>query len=227
MRRWLWAAAIAAVAVLLAAVAPRFISDATVTAARFSGLRNDQTALRAFLQRMPKGGDLHVHLSGAVYAERLVAFAAADELCVRLEDMTVVEPPCNAASGTISASQALKDQTIHDRLVNAMSMRAFVPSANVPTGHDQFFAAFDKFGNASSRRTAEMTLEMLVRYDADEVQYAEFMVTFADKQQRQAMSATIGEEKDLAAALEKITSNLAGEVSKRNLGTPGPTLTVT
>jgi len=31
----------------------------------------------------------------------------------------------------------------------------------------------------------------------------------------------------LTAALEKIVSNLAGQVSQRNIGTPGPTLTVT
>jgi adenosine deaminase len=37
--------------------------------------------MRAFLHRMPRGGDLHVHLSGAVYAERFIAWAAQDGLC--------------------------------------------------------------------------------------------------------------------------------------------------
>ena len=49
--------------------------DATVTAARFEDARADYTALRAFLRRMPKGGDLHTHLSGAVYAERFIAWS--------------------------------------------------------------------------------------------------------------------------------------------------------
>jgi adenosine deaminase len=31
---------------------------------------------------MPKGGDLHMHLSGAVYAETFLKEAAADNLCV-------------------------------------------------------------------------------------------------------------------------------------------------
>src|SRR5947199_7638566 len=43
-------------------------------------------ALRAFLYRMPKGGDLHVHLSGAAYAERLIDWAAQQGLCVRVAD---------------------------------------------------------------------------------------------------------------------------------------------
>src|SRR5258708_35421142 len=35
-------------------------------------------ALRAFLAGMPKGGDLHSHLSGAVYAETFLRDAASD-----------------------------------------------------------------------------------------------------------------------------------------------------
>ena len=31
---------------------------------------------------MPKGGDLHMHLSGAVYAETFLKEAASDKLCV-------------------------------------------------------------------------------------------------------------------------------------------------
>ena len=38
--------------------------DTAVTAQSFDTLRDDHPALRAFLYRMPKGGDLHVHLSG-------------------------------------------------------------------------------------------------------------------------------------------------------------------
>jgi hypothetical protein len=39
-------------------------------------------ALRVFLQRFPKGGDIHTHLSGAVYAERYLDWAMADGYCV-------------------------------------------------------------------------------------------------------------------------------------------------
>src|ERR1700750_1452725 len=41
-------------------------------------------ALDAFLRRMPKGADLHMHLSGAVYAETFIRDAADDSLCVNL-----------------------------------------------------------------------------------------------------------------------------------------------
>ena len=38
------------------------------TARYFDSVRHDPVRLLSFLQQMPKGGDLHNHLSGAVYA---------------------------------------------------------------------------------------------------------------------------------------------------------------
>src|SRR5258707_4357093 len=38
--------------------------------------------LRQVLQAMPKGGDLHNHLSGSVYAESYLRYAADDGICV-------------------------------------------------------------------------------------------------------------------------------------------------
>src|SRR6476620_842878 len=42
---------------------------------KFDGLLTDPTGLAAFLKDMPKGGDLHNHLSGAVYAETSLDWA--------------------------------------------------------------------------------------------------------------------------------------------------------
>ena len=39
-------------------------------------------AMHTFLLGMPKGADLHVHLSGAVYAETFLQDAAEDGLCI-------------------------------------------------------------------------------------------------------------------------------------------------
>src|SRR6266704_1383665 len=45
-------------------------------------------ALFAFLLQMPKGGDLHNHITGAAYAESFIRWAAADGLCVDRESHT-------------------------------------------------------------------------------------------------------------------------------------------
>ena len=113
----LLAAVIAAVRLFM--VARDF--DTAVTAQSFDALRDDHPALRAFLYRMPKGADLHVHLSGAVYAERLIDWAAQQGLCVRLADWFFVEAPCTPDKPSVA--ETMRDQRKFDAMVNAMSMR--------------------------------------------------------------------------------------------------------
>ena len=47
-----------------------------------ANLHQGPETLRAFLSDFPKGADLHVHLSGAVYAETFIRDAGEDGLCV-------------------------------------------------------------------------------------------------------------------------------------------------
>ena len=100
------------------------LPDSAITAARFSTLRNDHTALRAFLQRMPKGADLHVHLSGAVFAEDLIAWAAREGLCVRLADATFVPPSSCELQKAPAVADAMLRQNLYDAMVNALFERS-------------------------------------------------------------------------------------------------------
>src|SRR5215207_4401334 len=52
------------------------------TARHYETIRNLPPQLFAFLLRMPKGGDLHNHLSGTIYAESYIKWAADQGLCV-------------------------------------------------------------------------------------------------------------------------------------------------
>ena len=49
---------------------------------RFAELRKSPPELFAFLYKMPKGADLHNHLSGAIYAENFLEAAVEAQLCV-------------------------------------------------------------------------------------------------------------------------------------------------
>ena len=48
--------------------------------------------LHAFLVDMPKGADLHNHLSGAIYAESWIRAGAEDGLCVNPTSLSFVKP---------------------------------------------------------------------------------------------------------------------------------------
>jgi adenosine deaminase len=147
---------------------------APASAARYYGeIRREPVPLEAFLRRMPKGGDLHNHLSGAIYAENLIAWATADGLCVERVSMTLKPPPCDPGKGVPALAKTLPDAKLHAALIRAFSMRDFVPDGE--SGHDHFFASFDKFGAATSRRSGDMLAEAATRAAADSVSYLELM----------------------------------------------------
>ena len=55
-------------------------------------------------------------------------------------------------------------------------MRGFVPSAGV-SGHDQFFATFDRFGGLDKSHAGEWLDEVATRAAAQNEQYLEVMQT--------------------------------------------------
>src|SRR5580700_4577130 len=116
-------------------------------------VRQNPLELRDFLVRMPKGADLHSHLAGAVYAESWIRDGADDKLCVDLDTLSLfkteamtrsIPPQPVCGEGNAAVSRAFENQHLYDSLVDAFSMRSFVPSAGV-SGHDHFFDAFAKF----------------------------------------------------------------------------------
>src|SRR5258706_6751961 len=74
------------------------ITSEQKTARYFESIRKSPPQMLAFLLKMPKGGDLHSHLSGAVYAESYVQWAAAKGLCVNQATMALSQPPCDEAA---------------------------------------------------------------------------------------------------------------------------------
>ncbi len=130
--------------------------------------------LYAFLKSFPKGADLHMHLSGAIYAETFLAEAVQQNLCVDSAALKLTPPPCTAP--LLPAATAVADQPLYDKLIDAMSMRAYVPYASW-SGHDQFFATFPRW-NALEKDTAGQWLdEVATRAAAQNEQYLEIMQT--------------------------------------------------
>jgi len=173
------------------------------TARYFESVRNQPLLLHAFLQQMPKGGDLHNHLSGAVYAESFIQYAAQDGLCVDRNALALVQPPCDAAAGKPSASVALQDSTLYGHLLDALSMRQFVAGAE--SGHDHFFATFGKFGAATYGRTADMLAEARSRAATGHLQYMELMFN-PDGGAAGRLGASFGWSDDLSKLREQLLS---------------------
>ncbi len=130
--------------------------------------------LYAFLRSFPKGADLHMHLSGAIYAETFLAEAVKQNLCVDPEALKLAAPPCSKP--LIPANDAVADQPLYDKLIDAMSMRSYVPSSGW-SGHDQFFATFSRWGALEKATAGEWLDEVATRAAAQNEQYLEIMQT--------------------------------------------------
>jgi adenosine deaminase len=151
----------------------------------FEAARANPTDLRAFLARMPKGADLHYHMSGGIYAETFIRAGAEDGLCVDLASLSFTKPLGTAQSappqpvcgdGKVPAAKAFSDQHLYDSLIDAFSMRSFVPTTGV-SGHDHFFDTFGKFGGISDRHDGEFLDEIATRAASQNEQYLELMET--------------------------------------------------
>ncbi len=166
-------AAVLVLAGCVLAATPAATPGEAATAKYLASVRNDRSLLLAFLADMPKGGDLHNHLSGAIYAESYLHWAAADGLCVAVATLSIVDGRCDVGAGRPPAADVIRDGVLFGRLVDALSMRHWDASLN---GHDHFFATFGRMGPASSR-TGDMLAEVTSRASAEHVSYLELMVT--------------------------------------------------
>jgi adenosine deaminase len=167
-----------------------------------ANLRQGPETLRAFLVDFPKGADLHVHLSGAVYAETFIRDAGEDGLCVDAVALSFAKPPCTGKlvpAKALSGNVTPANQALYDKLIDSFSLRSYVPTPGGWSEHDQFFATFAKFGGLSKNHLGEWVDEIAVRSAEQNQQYLELMHTPAFGHAAQIASA-VGWSPQLAGA---------------------------
>ncbi len=143
------------------------------TARYYETIRSRPPQLLAFMRRMPKGGDLHNHLSGGIYAESYIKWAADQGLCVNQTTMSFAT--CDQTPNQVPATTALTNGVLYRQLIDGMSMRNWKLSGQ--SGHDHFFDAFAKFGAVSATQSGAMIAEAASRAAKGRVSYLELMVT--------------------------------------------------
>lgn len=153
----------------------------SAAARRFQAVRTSPPELRAFLYRMPKGADLHSHLTGAVYAESYMRMAADAGLCFDVKAKTLVAPtaqaPCgDAKSARPGAAAVIADSVLYPVALDALSTRDALPVSGYSL-HDQFFATFGRF-RAAATSTGDLLAEVVDRAGRQGERHVELMVSF-------------------------------------------------
>jgi adenosine deaminase len=183
---------------------PRASTHETRTARYLDAVRSQPTRLRAFLKAMPKGADLHNHLSGAVPTETLIGYARDDALCIDTQTLAATPAPATAGApcplGQRPAADSATDPVFFRQILRAWSMEGFQPGAE--SGHDHFFATFGKFGLATARK-GDM-LAAVAQINAEHhVRYLETLVSRQSDAVR-AHATAIGFDPDFAALRTKL-----------------------
>jgi adenosine deaminase len=185
------------------------------TARLMDSVKSNGPSLYAFLKQMPKGTDLHNHLTGAAYAETYARFAAESHLCLEVRTMTLMQLPCK--DGQVDAAQSLTDPVLYRQMIDAWSMRGWNRMAE--SGHDHFFDTFYRFHAAAHGHNGELLAEVVSRAADGKVQYLELMES-PDGGKAFALAAKIQWDENFGHMRDKLLasgmSDLVAE-SRRNL----------
>ncbi len=146
--------------------------DTKLVSGYFESIRNNPNELQAFFRAMPKGGDLHNHLSGAVYAEDMIDISARHGLLVdpatgQLGDANSTAP------GLVPVSSAYSNATLYSSIVDEWSMRDY--PENTGSGREWFFGTFGLIGPAKVYQ-GEMIAALRDRAAKEHVMYIETMM---------------------------------------------------
>jgi len=175
----------------------------------FQSIRKNHNQLLLFLRDMPKGGDLHNHLLGAVYAESFIQWASEGGLCVDPKTFYLSLPPCGGEKGTVPASNALSDRFLYRQMIDAFSMRNWQLSGE--SGHANFFDTFDKFIVASYSNTGKMLAETAARAALQQEIYQELMHAAAFPEII-ALAHKTGWDDDFSRQRDKLLANGMAQV---------------
>ncbi|WP_348812702.1 adenosine deaminase [Flavobacterium maritimum] len=190
----------------------------------FEKIRNNEVALTAFFSQMPKGGDLHHHYSGSVYAEPILQYAILENFYLNTETMMVArEKPFNGnweQFSTLRSKGQLEE--FKQKIIHKWSVKDY---NNVDYPSDKlFFEAFEKFMLASDEMFKSGLLELKNRAVKENLSYIETQlstipaaVNMEELTKLDPQLRTMAAEKDEKAIME-LLDKVYKELMKKNVG---------
>jgi len=158
-------------------------------ASLLAGAEPKAAELTLFFSQMPKGGDLHHHYSGALYAEQYIDFLDKQGYCVnktsyRIEtnkDVVAAEKAKTAAERQcLGTAEVLADDHTYRELLQRWSSKDFHNHGAIqPPPDRQFFQTFGYFGAVSNANFAEGLQELKKRALQENISYIETMFKLA------------------------------------------------
>ncbi|MBV6322246.1 adenosine deaminase family protein [Duganella violaceipulchra] len=208
-------------------------------AALVSGPEPKTAELTMFLTMMPKGGDLHHHYSGAIYAEQYLEWVDKEGYCVNKvtyqidtnkADTTTEQAKPLADRVCLSGQDVMNNNTVLANLLQRWSDKDFYNHGALQSPPDrQFFDTFGYFNAVASTNAADGLLRLKQRAIQENLGYIETIYEIAPMAQDAAFDqkAAAGAitDADLAAYAATLDTNGAfqGWISAylKNIDTAG------
>jgi len=143
----------------------------------FEKIRNNEAALTAFFSQMPKGGDLHNHYAGSLYAESIIKQAIAEDFYLNMQTMAVSKfRPVAGSWEKFSTLQNIGQlERYRLKIMQKWSVKDY---NNVDYPSDKlFFESFDKFWPAADGHFEQGLLELKNRAVKENLSYLELQVS--------------------------------------------------
>jgi adenosine deaminase/adenosine deaminase CECR1 len=133
--------------------------------------------LNVFSNMMPKGGDIHHHYSGALYAETYLDWVGKEGLCVdRASYKIVIKTPLPVGMDCLTSEKVRADDAFYRQLLMRWSDKDYGNHFHDSLAPDQqFFKTFEYFGTISKAYHKEGLLLLKQRAIQEKVQYIETM----------------------------------------------------
>jgi adenosine deaminase len=182
---------------------------------QFDQIRNNTAQLRAFFSAMPKGGDLHHHYDGSIYAETFIDYAVKNDFWLNTHTFAVQKE----FSGNVKKDKSWRKISdliqknefgvYKQKLFEKWSSKDFHSSKG--PSDDHFFSTFDGFSPAKDRELSSGLLELKNRALKENVSYIEtmFLLFFKGKNDIEVNSfnkslKTNQNEQDLEKVLDEM-----------------------
>ncbi|RAJ24629.1 amidohydrolase family protein [Pedobacter cryoconitis] len=187
-------------------------------------IRNNPAKLTAFFSQMPKGGDLHHHYSGSVYAESFINYVVKNDYFINRETLQIAEKKPSEDKDWSRFSVLAKDRQLDEykfRLLKKWSVKDY-NNVSIPSDK-QFFETFPAFDIASEKDIDSGLLEIKNRAVKEHVSYIETMLGSVKCDRIEELSAqfdpkfhTVLQQKD-EKHTQALLDTLYGKLMEKNI----------
>ena len=200
-----------------------------------SGATPNVAELNLFANMLPKGGDIHHHYSGAIYAETYLEWVGKKNYCIyretngqlkvqkyRIETRPAAELGEEAGKICMSADAVRNDNAFYRELLMRWSDKDYGNHFHEQLAPDQqFFDTFGFFGPVSSAAYQEGLQALKYRAKAENIQYLETMFVSSPDIDNPELAKKINDltadnaEDETEVALNKYSDFLDGDAAAK------------